>query len=647
MAEVPIIPRRVIFGNPDKASPSLSHNGEHLAFLAPRDGVLNVWVAPRENPEEARPVTNDRHRGIQFFAWTHTDRHIIYIQDKNGDENWRIHIVDVLTEEIRDLTPFDNVQARVLAMSHLQPEGIIVGLNKRSPQWHDVYRLDIMTGELELVEENDRFVSFAFDDRYNMIFAFQMMQDGSLNIMKPSDSGEWDLWDSVQSEDQLTTGYIDIDKQGKTVLLRDSRDRNTSALVKCNLSDKKKTLLAEHPKADLSDIFIPPTEKHPQAVAFTYARKEWKILDSDVEEDFSYLLDFTKGELSVVGGTLDNNFWIISDKIDDGPVHYYVFDRKKRSAKFLFTNRRDLEGQPLVKMHSTVIKSRDGLDLVVYYSLPLSSDTSDNGIPDKPLPMVLIPHGGPWWRDHWGYDAFHQWLANRGYAVVYVNFRSSTGFGKAFTNAGDQEWGGKIIEDQADTVKWAIEKGIADPERVGVMGGSFGGYSTLAGLTFFPELYACGVDIVGPSNLETFINSIPDYWKPMFEMLAKRIGDPRTEEGRNLLKRHSPITYVDRIRAPLLIGQGANDPRVKKSESDQIVEVMNERGIPVAYVLYPDEGHGFARPENRLSFFAITEAFLARCLGGSYEPIGEDLKNSSLQVLSGADEVPGLKKALK
>ena len=283
---------------------------------------------------------------------------------------------------------------------------------------------------------------------------------------------------------------------------------------------------------------------------------------------------------------------------------------------------------------------------MAYYTLPLGTDSDGDGIPDRPLPMVLFPHGGPWGRDTWGYNPWHQWLANRGYAVLCVNFRSSTGFGKAFVNAGNLEWGGKIMDDQIDAVRWAIAQGIADPSRVAVMGGSFGGYSTLAGLTFTPEVFACGVDLVGPSNLITLLESMPPYWKPMLEMFTTRVGDHRTEEGRALLKKHSPLTYVERIRRPLLIGQGANDPRVKQAESDQIVQAMQAKGIPVTYVLYPDEGHGFARPENNLSFNAIAEAFLARCLGGRYQPIGDDFQRSSLQVPTGADEVPGLPEAL-
>jgi dipeptidyl aminopeptidase/acylaminoacyl peptidase len=323
-----------------------------------------------------------------------------------------------------------------------------------------------------------------------------------------------------------------------------------------------------------------------------------------------------------------------------------LYDRRQRQAGFLFTHRKDLEGQPLVKMQTGVIKSRDGLDLVVYYSLPAGSDSDGDFIPDHPLPMVLTPHGGPWARDYWGYNPLHQWLANRGYAVLCVNFRSSTGFGKAFVNAGDKEWGGKIIEDQVEAVQWAISRGIADPKKVAVMGGSFGGYSTLAGLAFTPELFACGVDLCGPSNLITFLETIPPYFKPELDIFAKRVGDLRSENGRTLLKKHSPLTYVDRICRPLLIGQGANDPRVKQSESDQIVKAMQAKNIPVTYVLYPDEGHGFARPENDLSFTAIGEAFLAKCLGGRYEPIGDDFQGASLQVLDGAEQVPGLQEAI-
>jgi dipeptidyl aminopeptidase/acylaminoacyl peptidase len=643
---VPLIPRKVFFGNPDKDSVQISPDGAHIAYLAPRDGVLNVWVAPRENLSDARPITQDTGRGIRFFMWAYTNSHILYIQDKGGDENWRLFSVDLTSTESKDLTPFDGVQAQFKKVDPEFPEEIVIGLNNRVPEWHDIYRINIVTGAMTLLEQNERFLDFVIDEEYQLRQAVQMMPDGGLEIFKSDETGSWETWDTIPAEDLLTTEMVGLDKTGSVVFMKDSRGRNTSAVVARKLADKETTLLAENALADAHDVVRHPTEKHVQAVSFVYERKLWQIIDKSIEPDFTYLRSIADGDVEIVSRSLDDRFWVVLYAVDDGPARFYIYDRQSRTADFLFTNRRELEGQPLVKMHSAVIKSRDDLDLVIYYSLPLDSDTPGDNIPDRPVPMMLFPHGGPWARDFWGYNPWHQWLANRGYAVMFVNFRSSTGFGKAFTNAGDLEFGGKIIEDQVDAVQWAISQGIADPQRVGVMGGSFGGYSTLAGLTMFPELFACGVDLVGPSNLITLLESVPPYWKPALELFTTRVGDHRTEEGRALLTKHSPLTHVDRIRRPLLIGQGANDPRVKQAEADQIVQAMNSKNIPVTYVLYPDEGHGFARPENSLSFFAIAEAFLARCLEGRFEPIGDDFSDSSLQVLDGVDEVPGLAETL-
>jgi dipeptidyl aminopeptidase/acylaminoacyl peptidase len=643
---VPLIPRKVFFGNPDKDSVQISPDGAHIAYLAPRDGVLNVWVAPRENLSDARPITQDTGRGIRFFMWAYTNSHILYIQDKGGDENWRLFSVDLTSTESKDLTPFDGVQAQFKKVDPEFPEEIVIGLNNRVPEWHDIYRINIVTGAMTLLQQNETFLDFVIDEEYQLRQAVQMMPDGGLEIFKSDETGSWETWDTIPAEDLLTTEMVGLDKTGSVVFMKDSRGRNTSAVVARKLADKETTLLAENALADAHDVVRHPTEKHVQAVSFVYERKLWQIIDKSIEPDFTYLRSIADGDVEIVSRSLDDRFWVVLYAVDDGPARFYIYDRQSRTADFLFTNRRELEGQPLVKMHSAVIKSRDDLDLVIYYSLPLDSDTPGDNIPDRPVPMMLFPHGGPWARDFWGYNPWHQWLANRGYAVMFVNFRSSTGFGKAFTNAGDLEFGGKIIEDQVDAVQWAISQGIADPQRVGVMGGSFGGYSTLAGLTMFPELFACGVDLVGPSNLITLLESVPPYWKPALELFTTRVGDHRTEEGRALLTKHSPLTHVDRIRRPLLIGQGANDPRVKQAEADQIVQAMNSKNIPVTYVLYPDEGHGFARPENSLSFFAIAEAFLARCLEGRFEPIGDDFSDSSLQVLDGVDEVPGLAETL-
>ncbi len=642
---IPLIPRKSLFGNPDRTSVRISPDGERLAWLAPHEGVLNIWVAPRQDLAAARVITNDKLRGIRFLQWAYNNTHILYIQDKGGDENWRVYSANLSGGDVKDLTPFEGVAARIEQSSELFPDEIVVGLNNRVPQLHDLYRVNILSGELTLLEENPGFMGYITHENYQVIGASATTPEGGMDLFLKSPAG-WEPWDSVPQEDALTTNPISLNKAGTHLYMTDSRGRDTGALFEVELATRSRRLLAEDSLADAGETIIHPTLKHIQAVSFTYDRKHWQVLDPSLATDLEYLHAISPGELMLLNRSLDDRFWALAFLLDDAPVQYYLYDRTERQARFLFTNRSALEGAPLAKMRSFIMDARDGLKLVGYYTLPPGCDSDGDGIPDHPMPMVFFPHGGPWGRDAWGFDPYHQWLANRGYVVMNVNFRSSTGFGKRFVNAGDKAWATGIIQDQHDTVQWAIRQGIADPEQVAIMGGSFGGYSTLAGLAFYPDTYACGVDIVGPSNLITLLKSVPEYWKPMLEMLTSRVGDHRTEEGRALLTAHSPLTYAGRIRKPLLIGQGANDPRVKQAESDQIVKAMQAKSIPVAYVLYPDEGHGFARPENSLSFSAIAEAFLARCLEGRYEPIGEDFQGASLQVPTGAEEVPGLKAAL-
>jgi dipeptidyl aminopeptidase/acylaminoacyl peptidase len=639
----PLIPRKALFGNPDKTMARLSHDGTRISYLAPVNAVLNVWVGPVDDPEAAEPVTNDKKRGIRTYSWAYSNKHIVYAQDKEGDENWHIYSVDLTTGQTKDLTPLEGVQARIEGTSHKFPTELILGLNDRNPELHDLYRVNIDSGERSLIQENEGFMGFVTDHTYNVRIAARFEPDGGIQLFRSTDEGEWESFMKVEMEDTLTTSPVGFDKTGEILYMHDSRDRNTAALTALNLETGEETTLAEDPRADATQLMIHPTEKNIQAVAINYERREWHVLDDSIAQDLAYLRTAAEGDIEVVSRTLDDKHWIVAYLLDNGPVHYYLYSRNEKKAKFLFTSRQELEGAPLAKMHPVVIKSRDGLELVSYYTLPVWSTSYGRTRPDGPLPMVLFVHGGPWARDQWGYNPFHQLLANRGYAVLSVNYRGSTGFGKGFINASNREWGGKMHDDLIDAVKWAIGEGIADPGRVAIMGGSYGGYAALVGVTFTPETFACSVDVVGISNLVTFMESIPPYWKPLWlQLMATRIGDHRTEEGRALLEERSPLNYVDRITKPLLIAQGANDPRVKQAESDQIVKAMQDKGIPVTYVLYPDEGHGFARPENSLSFHAVAEAFLAQHLGGRSEPIGDDFKNSSITVLTGADQLPGL-----
>ena len=654
MNEVPLIPRKVFFGNPDRTSVQLSPDGSRIAFLAPLDGVLNVWVALREMPGAARPVTHDTGSGIRIYMWTYRPHELIYLQDEAGDENWRLYAVNVADGSVRTLTPFDGVQARLQGASPDHPGELLVALNRRDPQAHDLYRLELESGELTLLAESEGFLGWLTDDAYRVRAALRPTPDGGMEIVRPAlraaegpaqeagdAEGGWTVWQTIPPEDAVTTQPFGLDKSGEVLYMADSRGRNTSAAVAVDMATGESRLLGEDPQADVEGGLIHPTEKRIQALSFIYDRKRWQILDPAIEADLAYLATVADGEVEIVSRTLDDAHWIVTYLVDDGPARFYLYDRRVGVASFLFTNRSALEGLPLVKMRSVLIQARDGQELIAYLTLPPHAKEepygSDSGVPmtEERVPLVLTPHGGPRDRDRWGFNGWHQWLANRGYAALSVNFRASTGLGKAFVNAGDQQWAGTIIEDQVDAVRWAIDEGIADPDRVAVMGGSFGGYSTLAGLAFTPELFACGVDLFGPANLITLLGTIPPYWKPQLDLMAKRIGDPRTEEGRALLKAHSPLTYADRIVRPLLIGQGANDVRVKRAESDQIVAALKAKEIPVTYVLYPDEGHGFRRPENNLSFNAIAEAFLAQHLGGRCEPIGDDFEGSSLQVVEG------------
>ena len=649
MNQDPLIPRQVIFGNPERSAAQVSPDGTQLSFLAPKDGVMNIWVVPvGTDLSQAKSVTNEKERPIREYYWSENSHYILYLQDKGGTEDFLLYATDPKTGETRNLTPFEKTRAMIFGTSVKHPDEILVGLNNRDPKWHDVWRYNVVTGKSTLVYKNEGgFAGFVPDDDLKLHYAVKPTDDGGALVETMGPHGKLTTFMTVPAEDSLTTTLLGFDVAGKTLYGFDSRGRDKSALVTINPKTGATTVIAESPKADIGAVISDPKTGKVQGYGVEYLKTEWTALDPAIKPDLDFIASHATGEWSIASRSEDGKIWLVVHDPVTEPAYYWLYDRQAKTLTKLFTARPKLEGAPLSPMYPVVIKSRDGMDLVSYLTLPKGTDANGDGKPDNgPLPMVLYVHGGPWARDGYGYNGTHQWLANRGYAVLSVNFRGSTGLGKGFTNAGDKEWGRKMHDDLVDAVDWAVKSGIAQKDKVAIMGGSYGGYATLAGITMTPKEFACGVDIVGPSNLNTLLASIPPYWASFYENFARRIGDPRTEEGKKLLTERSPLTYAAQIERPLLIGQGANDPRVKHAESDQIVAAMKAKSIPVTYIMYPDEGHGFAEPANRTSFYAVSEAFLSENLGGRFEPVGDDFKGSSIQVLEGADHVPGLKQAM-
>ena len=471
-SDVPLISRDVLFGDPERAAARLSPDGRWLSFLAPSEGYLNVWVAPADSPKQARPITHDAKRGIRMYFWAYAPDTVLYVQDEGGDENFRVYSANAATGEVRDLTPLTGVRATIDAVSPTDPSHIVIGLNDRDPSLHDPYLLDLATGERTLILENPGFVGFLFDDDYRLRFAIQPAADGGFVYLTPGDDGGWTPFATIDSDDALTTHLIGFDKTGDVVYLLDSRGRNTAALFTLNTKTGAVEKVAEDPQADISGVMINPTTYAIEAAFSTYERLRTHFVDKSLEPEFARLEAVADGEMQIVSRTQDDTKWIVAYLLDDGPVRYYLYDRTSGAEHYLFSNQTKLEGLPLVKMHPVVIDSRDGLKLVSYLSLPAWADPDGDGRPNEPLPMVVDVHGGPWSRVSWGYNPWHQWLANRGYAVLSVNFRGSTGFGKAFINAGNYQWGAKMHDDVIDATNWAIDNRIAQADKVAIMGGS-------------------------------------------------------------------------------------------------------------------------------------------------------------------------------
>ncbi|TCP97433.1 dipeptidyl aminopeptidase/acylaminoacyl peptidase [Sphingomonas sp. PP-F2F-A104-K0414] len=620
----PLIPRRDIFGNPERSGAGISPDGEWLCWIAPVSGVMNLWIAPRDRPDNAMPITDDTNRGIDNYGWSYDSRYLLFSKDRDGDENWHVYAVPVTGGPSRDLTPLEDAQCGIAAISRHLPTEILVTSNARDPSFADLVRIDLDTGVTTVVVENPGFAFFICDDWFVPRIAVQNTMTGTLEILRPN-GDEWSPWMTFSPEDARSSGPSHLDAAGKTLYFLDSRGRDKTALMQVALDDAEPVVMAQDDRADIGGLIADIDTYRPLAYSVTYEHHEYVVLDEAIRSDIEFLDAADVGDWSIMSQSNDNRWWTIGANSDLRPGRAYLYDRQGRTLTQLYESRPALARATLAQMHAVTIPSRDGLPLVCYLTLPPTGDAG-GATPRTlgPQPLVLSVHGGPWTRDTFGFNGEHQWLANRGYAVLNVNFRGSSGLGKTFLSAGDLEWGARMDDDLSDAVAWAVDAGIADPDRIAIMGGSYGGYATLAALTRNPDKYCCGIDIVGPSNLETLLGAIPPYWETERAKLYRAIGDPRTDKGKALLYDRSPMHRAGDIRRPLLIGQGANDPRVKQAESDQMVAAMEQRGVPVTYVVYPDEGHGFHRPPNQVSFNAIVEAFLARHLGGRLEPVAAD-----------------------
>lgn len=643
-ATPPLIARADLFGDAARRDGGLSPRGDRVAFLAPRDGVTNLWVLSVGALDDARPVTDDRVRGVQRFIWAQDNATLLYLQDSRGDENWRLYAVDAAGGVPRALTP-SGARAEILGVSASDPSGVIVALNSRDASWPDVYRIDISSGQRTLIKRNSGSPGFArwvLDRQNNVRLGVRPLPDGGAEMVSFQPNGNEVTLFTMPFEDAMSARPIAFEADGRSFLMLDSTGRDRAALVRVDATTGVKTALGESPRADVVDVWIDAAGNPPEAFATEYLRREWRALDSEAQADLDFLDGQLTGDFYVVSRSSDDARWIVVEEGPAIPTRSYLYERADPSGRrltLLFRHRPGLERAPLQPMTPVEIEASDGLTLVSYLTLPIGSDANGDARPEQPAPLAVVVHDGPWGRDSYGFDPTHQWLANRGYAVLSVNFRGSTGFGKAFLNAGNRQWGARVREDVLDAVQWATENGIAVPDRVAILGWGFGGYEAIASLAATPDTFRCGASFGGPPNLFSLVDTAPAALRPA---LYTRIGDTRTQEGRQLLREASPLFGANRIRNPLLLALGARDPRVSREETDQVAESLRARRVGLTYLVFPDEGRELVRPQNRLSYLAVLEHFLADCLGGRVEPVGASFEGASIHVYDGAVNVPGL-----
>jgi dipeptidyl aminopeptidase/acylaminoacyl peptidase len=619
----PLIDREIFFGNPEYAAAQISPDGKYISFIKPLRDVRNVWVKGISEPfEKARPLTAETKRPIASYFWSQDGKYILFTKDNDGDENFNVFAVDpsaapAAGSEVptpTNLTNAKGVRTFIYDLPEAEPDVIYIGLNERDKAWHDLYRVQISTGTKTLLRENkDRLTAWLFDHAGKLRMATRSAQDGSTELLKVDGDKFTPVYTCGVFE---TCNAIGFTKDNKRVYL--ATNKGTRDLIQLALLDPdtgKEELVEQDPlgRVDFGGAIFSRVSKDLIATIYTDDKNRIYWKDKAFEKDYDLIKKrLGDREISFQSSTKDESKFVVSTYSDVDPGTVWLFDRKNKNLSTLYAVREKLPRASLSPMKAIRYKSSDGLEIPAYLTLP-------KGLGEKNLPLVVLPHGGPWGRDTWGYNSFAQFLANRGYAVLMPNFRASTGYGKKFLDAGNLQWGDKMQDDITWGVKHLIDQGIADPKRVGILGGSYGGYATLAGVTFTPDLYSAAVAIVAPSNLNTLLASIPPYWEAGRQLFYKRMGDPNTPEGKVQLDRQSPLNHVAKIKTPLLIVQGANDPRVKKAEADQIVVALRERNYPVQYLLAPDEGHGFARPVNNMAMFAESEKFLAKHLGGRYQ----------------------------
>jgi len=622
----PLIDRDVFFSDPEIAGAQISPDGHWISFRRPLKGVMNVWVKRTNEPfENARPLTSDEDRPVRGYFWAEDSSYILYVQDKGGDENFHIYAVDPMAKPLgelgvppsRNLTEIDGVRAVIYAVPEATPDEILIGLNDRDAALHDVYRLNIDTCERKLLIKNDTNVAAWISDLKGEVrAAWRQTEDGGSEFLKVED-GKLGKVLYTCAWDETCQPYR-FHKNGKAIYIVSDKgaDVDLSRLMLLDAETGETEFVESDPEAEADFGGALFSDKTEELIGTQYEGDRQRIYPrtGELKEDLAFLRKtLPDGEINLGSTTEDESRVIISVTRDVNPGVVYLYDRKNKKVEKLYDSRPELPTEHLAHMTPVRYMARDGVEIPAYLTLP-------KGIEGKNLPTILLPHGGPWARSSWGYSSLPQFLANRGYAVLQPNFRGSTGFGKKFLNDGNNTWGtGTMQHDLTDAVKYLVQEGIADPKRVTILGGSYGGYATLAGVTFTPDLYAAGVSIVGPSNILTLLDSIPPYWAPLKKLFDNRVGDPDDPADRARLEQQSPFYHADQIKAPLLIIQGANDPRVKQAESDQIVVALRERKMPVEYIVAEDEGHGFAGEENRLAMFALIEEFLAKRIGGRYQ----------------------------